>query len=99
MLNILDKGGLFYLYNLKGDLILKKKFDTTWMLSSSVAFVGAKERLLVTCRDRVLCLMDTKAKVISEFTMDGVLTGVPFVYQNHIYAAVNEGSVWSIEMK
>lgn len=99
LLNILDKGGGFYLFNLKGGLVLKKKFDTTWMLSSSVAFVGTQERLLVTCRDRVLCLLDTQAKIISEFMMDGILTGVPFVYQNHIYAAVNEGSVWSIEMK
>lgn len=99
LLNIADKSGYFYLFDTDGKLILEKKFLLTRMLSSSVGLSGSEERLLITCEDKFLCLVNLKGQIISKVHVGGILTGVAFIYKDTVYSAADQGPLMAFNMK
>lgn len=93
---ITDKAGYLSLVDKSGGLLAQKNLNIQSMMSSPVALLGKTEYILAACEKKALCILSLEGTLLSKVELDGVLTGVPFVYNDTIFVSVDQGSLHAI---
>lgn len=87
-----------------GKKIWEKKFDVTRYITSPLA-VQSKNKIWITwtyCSDQKLCALDIQSgKLLSELKVSGDLTGVPVIFNQHLFVATDgiQGDLSAYKMK
>ena len=96
LIAVADKSASLWIFDLQGHMKIHVKFPKFNMMSSPVVLVGAEEQILLSCEERALCLFNLRGEILQKLVLDGPLTGIPFIFDQHIYLAADRGSFYSI---